>query len=91
MRGYGPERSLVAVSRGAGEAPASSPVNQPRAGIFGDAFFGPEFERSHQGILGQFFCDADIVGDSGNGCRFRAPPFDVLVKGAANDFTSPQR
>ena len=33
----------------------------------GDAFFGPEFERSHQGVLGQFFCDADIVGDSGNG------------------------
>jgi hypothetical protein len=29
--------------------------------------FGPEFERSHQGVLGQFFCDADIVGDSGNG------------------------
>jgi hypothetical protein len=22
------------------------------AGIFGDAFFGPEFERSHQGVLG---------------------------------------
>jgi hypothetical protein len=28
-------------------------------GIFGDAFFRPEFERSHQGVLGQFFCDAE--------------------------------
>ena len=36
-------------------------------GFSGDAFFGPEFERSHQGVLGQFFCDADIVGGSGNG------------------------
>lgn len=35
--------------------------------MFGDAFFGPEFERSDQDVLGQFFCDADIVGDSGNG------------------------
>ena len=26
-----------------------------------------EFERSHQGALGQFFCNADIVGDPGNG------------------------
>jgi hypothetical protein len=26
--------------------------HQPRSGTFGDAFFGPEFERSHQGILG---------------------------------------
>ena len=41
--------------------------HQPRAGVFGDAFFGPEFERSHQGVLGQLFCDADIVSDSGNG------------------------
>ena len=41
--------------------------HQTRAGVFGDAFFGLEFERSHQGVLGQFFCDADIVGDSGNG------------------------
>jgi hypothetical protein len=41
--------------------------HQPRSGVFGDAFFGPEFERSDQGILGQFFCDADIVGDSGDG------------------------
>jgi hypothetical protein len=36
--------------------------HQPRAGIFGEAFFGLEFERSHQGVLGQFFCDADVVG-----------------------------
>ena len=46
-------------------------------GFFGDAFFGPEFERSYQGVLGQFFCDADIVGDSGNGgeepCRLDLP------------------
>jgi len=27
--------------------------HQPRAGIFGGAFFGPEFERSHQAVLGQ--------------------------------------
>ena len=43
--------------------------HQPRSGIFGDGFFGPEFERSHHGILGQFFCDADIVGDSGRQWR----------------------
>ena len=31
------------------------------------SIFGPEFERSHQGVLGKFFCDADAVGDSDNG------------------------
>jgi hypothetical protein len=36
-------------------------------GFSPDAIFGPEFPRSHQGIRGQSFCDADIVGDSGNG------------------------
>jgi len=36
-------------------------------GFSRDAFYGPEFECSYQGVPGQFFCGADIVGDSGNG------------------------
>ena len=34
-------------------------------GFLGDAFFGPKFERRHQGVLGQFLSDADIAELSG--------------------------
>ena len=39
-------------------------VIRRKAALIGDAFFGPEFARRHQGVLRQFFCDAIIVGDS---------------------------
>jgi hypothetical protein len=60
-------KELAEIRRGLDAGQVRTCRLQPRSGIFGDAFFGPEFEPSHQGILGQFFCDADIVVDSGNG------------------------
>jgi len=41
--------------------------------MFGDALFGPEFERSDHDVLGQLFCDADIAGDSAMGAMSDEP------------------
>ena len=40
--------------------------HEPGGGLFGDAFFGPALEGGDEGVLGEFFGDADVAGDAGD-------------------------